>query len=312
MVRVVGSRRSPLVAAAAVLLASVVLAPSGPLAAGAASPRCRDEVRTDVVYAKRAGQPASATSLDVYPAPGACAGNATPVVVWVHGGGWSVGDKRVLGEKLELFHDLGAAVVSVNYRLTERRPAGDGGDAVHHPAHADDVAAAVGWVTDHARGFGADPDDVVLVGHSAGAHLASLVGSDPRYLRDAKVDAGAVGCVVALDTEGYDLEEKAALGGRSAMLVRTVFGDDPAVLRDASPIAHAADGSPVQFLVVTRGSPHRRAEAARFVDAVEQAGGDASLVIAPGYSHADVNRRLGAAGETIVTPAVRDFVDRCA
>jgi len=93
--------------------------------------------------------------------------------------------------------------------------------------------------------------------------------------------------------------------------VRYVFGDDPTVLRDASPVAHAADGAPVRYLVVTRGSPRRRAEAARFVDAVQQSGGDAALVVAPGYSHADVNRRLGTDGEAVVTPAVRDFVTGC-
>ena len=182
---------------------------------------------------------------------------------------------------------------------------------MRHPDHVEDVADAVGWVTRHAESFGADPDDVVLVGHSAGAHLVSLVGTDPGYLRGAEVDPGAVRCVVALDTEGYDLEAKLAQGGRAAQLVRTVFGEAPAVLRDASPLAHAGDGSPVRSLVVTRGTPRRRAEASRFVDAVRQAGGDASLLLAPGYSHADVNRRLGSEGETVVTPAVRDFVTGC-
>lgn len=301
------------------VLASVLLALTGAVAAattdlpdaGAAS-RCRSATRSDVVYVRRPATPAAATTLDVHPAPGACRGAPGPVVVWVHGGGWVAGDKAALGSKLSLFHELGAAVVSVDHRLSPRplRSANDGNTALH-PDHADDVAAAVGWVADHARSFGADPDTIVLVGHSAGAHLVSLVGTDPRYLRDAGVRTGAVRCVVALDTEGYDLVEKVARGGSSAVLVRNAFGDDPQVWRDASPITHAGDGAPVRFLVVTRGAPARRAEAARFVDAVTAAGGDAALSIAAGSTHADVNRKLGEAGEAVVTPAVREFATGC-
>jgi acetyl esterase/lipase len=279
----------------------------------AAATKCRASGRTDVRYATRAGVPASATSLDVYPAPGACDDAPTAVVVWVHGGGWAVGDKRGVGAKLDLFHDLGAAVVSVNYRLSPRRgtPPGDA-PPVQHPDHVEDLAAAVSWVSEHAATFGADPEAVVLVGHSAGAHLVALVGADPSYLRAAGVPTDAVGCVVALDTEGYDLAEKVASGGPSARLVRNAFGDDPEVWRDASPITHAADDAPVRFLVVTRGTLRRQAEAARFVDAVGAAGGDATLVTAPSkYTHADVNRRLGAPGETVVTPPVHDFVAGC-
>jgi acetyl esterase/lipase len=222
-----------------------------------------------------------------------------------------VGDKRAVGAKLGLFRDLGAAVVSVNYRLSPP-PATRGADRVQHPDHIEDVADAVAWVSDHAPSFGADPERIVLVGHSAGAHLVALAGADPDVLAAAGVADGAVRCVVALDTEGYDLAERVARGGPSSVLVRNAFGDDPEVWRAASPLTHVGDGAPVRFLVVTRGLPGRRAEAARFVDAVLGAGGDATLVTASGYTHADVNRRLGEPGESVVTPPVRDFVSSCA
>ena len=92
----------------------------------------------------------------MYPAPHACTGAPAPIVVWVHGGGWSAGDKANVGAKLDLFADLGAAVVSVNYRLSPRPGSTAGGaiDApgrVQHPDHAQDVAAAVAWAVDNAR-----------------------------------------------------------------------------------------------------------------------------------------------------------------
>ena len=283
---------------------------TGAAGEAAAATKCRDAVRADVVYSRHDGVPALANSLDVYPAPGACNSAPTPIVVWVHGGGWSVGDKRDVGAKLGLFHDLGAAVVSVNYRLSAP-PAPGRGAPVQHPDHANDVADAVAWVAEHAPSFGGDAERIVLVGHSAGGHLVSLVGADPGFLRTAGAPTGSVDCVVALDTEGYDLEGKVALGGASERLVRRVFGDDAAVWRDASPVTHLRDGASVAYLVVTRGSLHRLAEADRFVDAVHANGGDATLLVAHGYTHADVNRRLGVAGESVVTPAVREFVEDC-
>jgi acetyl esterase/lipase len=292
-------------------VATASLAPAAARGATVAT-SCRASDRTDVAYARRPGVARSATSLDVYPAARACRGARSPVVMWVHGGGWSVGDKARLGAKLDLFRDLGAAVVSVNYRLSPRGGASGGDDRVQHPDHVEDVAAAVAWVADHARSFGGDPDRIVLVGHSAGAHLVSLIGAAPALLEAAGVPDGALRCVVALDTEGYDLTEKVARGGPAAALVRNAFGTDPEVWRDASPITHAADGAPVEFLVVTRGLPPRRAEAARFVDAMNAAGGTATLLTAAGSTHADVNRRLGEPDEAVVTPAVRDFVTGCA
>jgi len=87
--------------------------------------------------------------------------------------------------------------------------------------------------------------------------------------------------------------------------------DQPKVWHDASPLVHAADDTHVWFLVVTRWSPRRQSEAVRFVDAVNAAGGSAELVRARGYTHEDVNRRLGESGETVLTPPVDAFLRSC-
>lgn len=116
-----------------------------------------------IAYAEHATGP---ETLDVWRPAGA---GPHPVVVWVHGGGWKFGDLYGLGirEAAARAAAEGLVVVSVSYRRTR--------DA-RWPAQAEDVACALGWVHAHAGELGADPARVALVGHSAGGHLALVVG----------------------------------------------------------------------------------------------------------------------------------------
>lgn len=96
-----------------------------------------------------------------------------PMLLFVHGGGWSSGDKRQyawLGVQLAR---EGLLVAMTNYRLAP---------AVQHPQHAQDVAAATAWLYRHGAEYGGDPRRLYLAGHSAGAHLGALVALDARYL----------------------------------------------------------------------------------------------------------------------------------
>jgi acetyl esterase/lipase len=115
-------------------------------------------VRADVPYGE-----GDKRRLDVYSPKGV---KQAPVVVFVHGGEWARRDKSEVSYKPKFLNGNGIVFVSINYRLTP---------AVTHPAHVSDVASAVGWVRDHAADFGGDPNKVVLMGHSAGCHLVTLV-----------------------------------------------------------------------------------------------------------------------------------------
>jgi len=232
-----------------------------------------------------------------------------PVVMWVHGGGWRLGDKRNEPAKVKLFNELGYVFVSVNYRLSD--PTGDP-DRPVHPAHAQDVGAAVAWVEENVAEYGGDGEDLALLGHSAGGHLVALVGLDPRYIEQAGGNADAVRCVVANDTEGYDLVERASQGGTAKQLVANAFGSDVSAYADASPINHVADrDEPPDFLVITRGLPRRRAAAQAFADAAEDAGASVEVLKATGLTHGDVNRLIGAPGETLITPTIKTFTQDC-
>lgn len=242
-------------------------------------------------------------SLDVYRRPGA---TGCPVIVWVHGGGWRSGDKagKAIDTKVDFAGQMGAALISVNYRLVTTD-----GD-VRWPVMGEDVAAAVAWVIEHAGELGIDPDRVALMGHSAGAHLVSIVGTDPELLASAGASREDVRCLVSLDSAAYDITPTDA---RTTPLLAAAFGDDPATLAGASPMVQAREhptGIP-DVLVVTRGSPARVAESDEFAAAVRAGGGQGLVVDAGSYTHEQVNTQLGVPSERVVTPPTRDFLRSC-
>ncbi|MFM7064922.1 MAG: alpha/beta hydrolase, partial [Actinomycetes bacterium] len=264
---------------------------------------CREQPvgPTTYQYAERPGSPAGRTSLDLY-LPAGC--GPSPVVVWVHGGGWRRGDKTAgsVEQKATFAHRLGAALVAVNYRLSS--PEND----VRWPDHGEDVAAAVAWVADEGPSLGLDPSRLALVGHSAGAQLVASLATHPRLLADAGSDRAAVDCTVVLDVQ-LNLTARRGPSG----LIDLAFGGDPAVLADASPLVQVREqgAPPSQLLVVSRGGARRVAGAAEFVDAVNTAGGSADLLDAGPYSHKQVSRELGAPGEEVVTPPSARFLQAC-
>lgn len=107
--------------------------------------------------------------LDVYHRRDLPAGG--PVLVYFHGGGYSSGGKH--WEARALLHrlaDRGWVCISANYRLRPR---------AGFEEHLADARSALAWAHEHAADFGGDPTTMVMAGSSAGAHLTSLLASDP-------------------------------------------------------------------------------------------------------------------------------------
>src|SRR6266851_5939819 len=101
-----------------------------------------------------------------------------PVVLFVHGGAWMIGDKCLFGLYRNFGRFLaknGIVAVMINYRLSPD---------VKHPEHIKDVARAFAWTRRHVKDYGGDPDRIFLCGHSAGGHLVSLLATNEAYLQD--------------------------------------------------------------------------------------------------------------------------------
>jgi acetyl esterase/lipase len=231
------------------------------------------------------------------------------VLVYVHGGGWHRGDKanKILKKVDQFAQKEGWLFVSVNYRLSPDPIDLTSTRAVRAPIHGQDVAAAVGWVHRNAAAYGADPNRIAVMGHSAGAHLASMVGTDESLLAGADVARAAVGCVISLDTAAHDITESAP----GNPLYLNAFGSDPAAWRANSPIHQVTAGEALpDFLLVHQDRLSSTSRNNRFRDALRAAGGTATTKPAP-LDHSGINDAVGDPADKVVTPAVLSFLETC-
>lgn len=243
--------RSPIatvLAAAALVLASACTRAAAP-GEGTEGPPSGREWK-DLAY----GTVSGAQKLDLYlPASGE---GPFPVVVWLHGGGWKGGDKRLAGAAPPLLlRSRGFAIASVNYRLT--------GEAAF-PAQINDVKAAVRWLRANARQYRLDPGRIGAWGISAGGHLAALLGTSGGVaaLEGAGIGNGGESSRVEAVVDWFgpaDLprfeEHGAATGCREVKgleEVAALLGGSPAerpqAARAASPLTYVTPDDP-PFLI---------------------------------------------------------------
>jgi acetyl esterase/lipase len=222
--------------------------------------------------------------LDVYSPKN---GKGLPVVIYIHGGEWTKGDKAEVSFKPKFFNENGVVFISTNYRLFP---------AAKFPAHAEDVAAAVRWAVDHVAEYGGDPKKIVLMGHSAGCHLVTLVALDPTYLAGVKLVPSDLRAVVAWSGGAYDLVGKVKQGGTYKEHIMNAFGPEEAAWKDASPVTHARNAgtaAPFLFAAHEKGNPaHQAAE--RLAGLIRDAKGQANVVLLEGRTHTTANHLLGA------------------
>lgn len=246
-----------------------------------------------VVYGSHLRQQA-----DIY-APDQAAGDA-PLIVHIHGGGWQIGNHKLVQEKPGHFTAQGYVFASAGYRLLPDAPV---------EQQAADVGEALRALRAAAPDYGFDPDRIVLMGHSAGAHLAALVASDPSYAGDA---FGAIKGVVLLDGAGYDVTLAIATPTMEMpLLYRDVFGTDPARHKALSPVTHAGGKDAPDWLalyVAERSTS--RAQTERLVTALVKGGTRAEAVPIAGTDHGRMNREIGTEEGAAQTQAIDAFLAR--
>ena len=97
-------------------------------------------------------------------------GTPAPAAILLHGGGWRRGSRATMHPRAEALAAQGILAVAAEYRLTDEAP---------WPAHVNDVKACLRWLRANAEARNADPDQISLVGFSAGAHLALMAAATP-------------------------------------------------------------------------------------------------------------------------------------
>jgi acetyl esterase/lipase len=231
-------------------------------------------VKRDIAYGSDKRQ-----SFDVYIPKQA---KGAPVIFMVHGGAWRLGDKSsrsVIEHKVARWVPKGFIFISTNYRMLP------GTGPVEQ---AKDVALAIAVAQAKAESWGADSNEFILMGHSAGAHLVALLSTD-RALSADIVKKPWLGTVV-LDSAAYDVVQ--IMEKPHFRLYDRAFGSDKQYWKAASPF----------YALTKKTRPILAVCSARRDDSTTQArqfaGKAASLgvkvtVLEKDFSHGEINSFLG-------------------
>ncbi len=203
-----------------------------------------------------------------------------PVIFFVHGGGWSRGDKsnrQVIEPKMAHWVAQGYVVISANYRMLPTPVA----------QQADDVAAAIAFAQSQAGLWGGDPKRFILMGHSAGAHLVALVGAGARTVSRPQPWRATV----MLDSAALDVPM--IMNNRHLGLYDRAFGADPQQWPAVSPIAQLTHGTAPMLAVCSSRRRESCPTSDRFAAKANGLGGSVH-VLREDLSHMEINATLGA------------------
>ena len=201
-----------------------------------------------------------------------------PVMIFIHGGGWDAGDKRmtldVYGDLGRKFAKKGVGVVCINYRLAPQ---------FKFPTQIQDVARAFAWVYKNIENYDGDKNRIFVCGHSAGGHLTALLATDKRWLKEQGLSleniAGAIPISGVFD---FTIMDKIEVSNAGRNKLTHLFGENYTSdqLKSASPIYHIETGKLLPpFLVLYGGLdfPTLPAQAKEFAQKLKTTGHEVYL-----------------------------------
>jgi acetyl esterase/lipase len=287
--------RSALVAGLAVLalLAARTHSQTG-VVASAKRPPGQVRVVNDVDYVASSEYADKKDRLDIYTPQNA---SMAPVIVSIHGGGLRAGDKSAQTFVGQRFAAAGHVTVVVNHRLSP---------GVTHPAHIEDIAAAVAWVKRNIAKYGGDPQKIFVIGHSAGAYLAALLALDARYLAAQGVTPADIRGVVPVS--GFFYVDRP---GVAPDRPKDTWGTDVTVWKAASPATYIGRDVPPLLLLYADGDDEwRRKQQDEFASALRDRGNkDVEVRMIQGRTHDTVWNEM-AKGDEDTSRAILQFVNR--
>jgi acetyl esterase/lipase len=262
------------------------------------------QVLTDLEFAAPKGKP---LLLDLFLPIGV--EKPPPIIVWLHGGGWRIGDRKLGPDFHTFFAERGYAMASIEYRLS--------GEAIF-PAQIHDVKAAIRWIRCHAGEYGLDPERIGLWGSSAGGHLAALAGTTSSgVLEDFELGCAEFSSEVQAVVDGYGPTDflqmdtyshsenisrdpetarlnppqlHVSMDSPESQLLGAPIQSVPHLVREANPISYVSNTAP-PFLIMHGLSdsavPAHQSEL--LYDALIAKGNDATLCLIEGLGHAFFN-----------------------
>ncbi|MBK9143061.1 MAG: alpha/beta hydrolase [Candidatus Melainabacteria bacterium] len=244
-------------------------------------------VKRDLAYGKDPAQ-----RIDVYIPQGA---KNAPVIFMVHGGAWMIGDKGnkgVVDNKVKRWGPQGFVFISANYRLF---PAADPLE------QARDVARALAFAQSRATSFGASPDSFILMGHSAGAHLVSLISAD----RSLATNEGARAWLGTISLDSAAMDVVSRMKEPHQGFFDKAFGSDPEYWKSTSPLYRLSVAPPPMLLVCSSRRQNSCQQARDFAARAGELGGRVQVLTQP-LSHGQINNNLGAPSD--YTDEVERFI----
>ena len=215
-----------------------------------------------------------------------------PVVVWIHGGSWTIYNRLKIDDPQYLL-DAGFAVAAIDYRLTTSAP---------FPAMIVDCQSAVRWLREHHQRYGLLAARIGAMGPSAGGHLAALLALTPHIAWDgavhsqsAEIQAVVPVCPIT-DLEAiwpFWVQERSDVPELTGMITGFCGGNPAehvALMRHASPLSHVAAGAPPFHLFHGDADPTVPiAHSQRLVEALHAFGVAAKLTISAGTGHVGID-----------------------
>ena len=248
------------------------------------------KVLSDISYGQDTDQ-----TLDVYIPSDA---KDAPVIFMVHGGAWSGGDKANKPEfenKVAHWVSKGFIFISTNYRTLPK---------VKPVEQTKDIVAALGFSQTNSRKWGGSPEKFILMGHSSGAHLVSLVSSNYNRIRGNGVMPWLG--TISLDISGYDIVKKVT-GPNPSEFYKEKFGENPDHLKKASPFHALVDKIPPFLAICSLKSNDACLQAKNFINKAKDFGTYVKLLPID-LSHGKINSELGK--DVCYTNHVDDFLKK--
>jgi len=231
--------------------------------------------------------------LDVY-TPNEQTDGPLPAIIYVHGGGWTRGTKSNVNEKPSFFANKGYVFISAGYRLSPK---------ANYTQMAEDISSAVKWVYDHADQYHIDRKRLNLMGHSAGGHLVTLIGTDTKYLSGAGLSPNAIKSIVNLEGP-TDLTTFISRFPQ----YKSVFGLVQHRWVEASPITYANQSNLPPVLIASR----RDSSVKYFQKTAQEAGNTVDYFECETLNHREITKLLGSSHPSAeahtLTNAVMEFL----